>query len=424
METIKKIFALKDVRNRILITVGILIIFRLIAHIPVPGIDLTQIQNFFDKNQFFGLLNLFTGGAMRNFSLGMMGVGPYITSSIIFQLLVMIVPSLESLSKEGEYGRQKINYYTRIATVPLAIMQSWAMITLLKNQQIIPNWTIAELSTMLISLTAGTIFLMWLGELISENGIGNGVSLIITIGIIASVPTQFAQTLTSIDLTNSANIINILIFAVLAVLVTALIIWFSEAQRQIPITYARRARGLESSSGIDTHLPLKVTMAGVIPIIFALSLMIFPNILSKFLQFAHSQYLVNFANFVDKLFKNQLFYGITYFILVILFTFFYTSVIFKPNEVAENLQKRGGFVPGLRPGKETSEYLGFVSSRITLIGAIFLGLIAVLPFIIPELTDISTMMIGGTGILIVVAVVLDTVRQIKAQILMRTYDQY
>lgn len=422
---INKILSHRDLRNRILIAVFLLIVFRLIAHIPIPGVDFDRLENFFDRNQAFGLLNLFTGGAMRNLSVAMMGVGPYITSSIIFQLLIMIVPQLESLSKEGEYGRQKINYYTRITTVPLAFMQSYAMIALLKNQGILGgSWTGLELITILISLSAGTILLMWLGELISEKGIGNGISLIITLGIVASLPTQVAQTIVGKDFANSAEIVNLILFLVLAVLVTALIVWFSVAERQIPITYTRNIRGLKSLGGVDTHLPIRVTTAGVIPIIFALSMMIFPTVIAKFFQNARSIELVNFSKWVENILNDQTIYAIIYFILVILFTFFYTSVIFKPNQVAENLQKRGGFIPGLRPGRETSDYLSQISLKITLLGALFLAFVAVLPYIIPEITDVTTLALGGTGILIVVSVILDTYRQIKAQIIMRNYDNY
>lgn len=422
-ENLTKIFKLPDLRRRILITILLLTLFRLLANIPMPGVDLSQLKDFFNNNQFFGMMNMFTGGAMRNFSLAMMGVGPYITSSIIFQLLTMIVPSLENLSKEGDSGRQKINYYTRIVTVPLAVIQSFAMITLLKSQGIIGGWHGLDLVTMLVALTAGTILLMWLGELISESGIGNGISLIITVGIVASLPITLLQTIYGKDWSDFSQIINLVIFAALAVVVTGLIVWFNYSERQIPITYARRIRGM-AGGGVDTYLPLRVTMAGVIPIIFALSIMIIPGVVAKFFQQARSLTLSHAASWVEHFFQNQTFYGLGYFIMVVLFTFFYTSVIFKPNQVAENLQKRSGFIPGLRPGKETADYLGFVVNRITLLGAVFLGLIAVMPFVIPKITDISTMVLGGTGILIVVSVVLDTLRQIKAQVIMRNYDHY
>lgn len=420
-ESIKKIFSLRDLRNRILYTLVLLIIFRVLAHIPMPGVDLEELKSFFSRNQLFGLLNLFSGGAMENFSIAMMGVGPYITSSIIFQLLVMIVPSLEALQKEGEYGRQKINQYTRYATVPLAFMQSYAMVSLLKNQGILGEQTLFELITMLFALTGGTMLLMWIGELISENGIGNGISLIITLGILASIPTQLMQTIAVLDTT---KIIGLVAFVAISIIITGLIVWANYGERQIPITYARRVRGTKSYGGVDTHLPLRVTMAGVIPIIFALSMMIFPGVIAKFFEQARSEQLANAAAWIANLFQNDIFYGVFYFVLVVMFTFFYTSVIFHPKQVAENLQKRGGFIPGLRPGTETANYISNVIGKITFVGAFFLAFIAVLPFVVQAITDIKTLVLGGTGILIVVSVVLETLRQIKAQLVMRRYDQY
>lgn len=420
-ETIKKIYSHEDLRKRILYALLLLLVFRILAHIPVPGVDLSGLRSFFERNQIFGLLNLFSGGAMRNFSLVMMGVGPYITSSIIFQLLTMIVPQLESLQKEGEYGRQKINQYTRLATVPLAFLQSYAMISLLKNQGIVGGWDTFGLITMLVTMTAGTMLLVWLGELISENGIGNGISLIITLGIIGGIPTAIGQTLAVLDTT---KIIGLVIFGVIALAITALIIFVNEGERQIPVTYARRIRGHKTFGGVDTHLPIKVNVGGVIPIIFALSMMIFPGVVAKFFEQARSESLAHFAKIVADLFQNNLFYAICYFVLVIFFTFFYASIVFKPDQVAENLQKQGGFVPGLRPGEETASYLGQILARITFVGAIFLSVIAVTPFIVQAITHINTLVLGGTGLLIVVSVVMETIRQVKAQLVMRSYDQY
>ena len=421
-ETLKKIYNHHDLRNKILFVIGILIIFRFLAHVPVPGIDVQALRSFFEKNQLFGMLNLFSGGAMRNFSIVMMGVGPYITSSIIFQLLAMIVPSLEALQKEGEYGRQKINQYTRLATVPLAFMQSYAMIILLKNQGITGNWSPFELITALITMTAGTILLMWLGELISEKGIGNGISLIICLGIIGGVPTSIQQTLATFDTT---KIIGTIIFGIIALVIVALIVMINEGERQIPVTYARRIRGHKTYGGVETHLPIKVNVGGVIPIIFALSMMIVPGIAAKFFEQAKSETLSHIAKTVANIFSQHTFwYGLIYFVMVVFFTFFYASVVFKPDQISENLQKQGGFVPGLRPGKETSDYLGKVLYRITFIGAIFLGFIAVLPYIVQSITNIQTLVLGGTGLLIIVSVIIETMRQIKSQLVMRTYDQF
>lgn len=421
LDSIKKIYSSTELRNKILFVFFALFIVRILSHIPMPGVDLVSLKNLFSKNEAFGLLNLFTGGAMRNFSVAMMGVGPYITASIIFQLLTMIVPSLEALQKEGEHGKEKINHYTRLATVPLAFLQSYSMIILLKSQGISIQGGTFDLITMLFSLSAGTILVMWIGELISEKGIGNGISLIISLGIIANLPTGLAQTISTLD---STKIIGLVIFGALAVLVTAAIVYVNQGERQIPITYARRVRGMKSYGGVDTFLPLKVIMAGVIPIIFALSVMVVPNIVSKFLEHAKSPAIAHFAVWLSSAFSDRVIYGIVYFVLVLAFTFFYTSVIFQPKNVAENLQKRGGFIPGIRPGAETAQYISSILYKITFAGGIFLGLIAVLPYIVQSLTNLKTIVLGGTGILIVISVVLETKRQIESQLIMRKYDQY
>ncbi|OGD57331.1 preprotein translocase subunit SecY [Candidatus Berkelbacteria bacterium RBG_13_40_8] len=419
--TFKQIFTLPDLRNRILYAIALLVIARILAHVPLPGVDLVALRSFFSRNQIFGLLNMFSGGSMQNFSIIMMGVGPYITSSIIMSLLKMVIPALAELDKEGESGHQKINYWTRLFTVPLALVQSYSMIRILQSQEIIGSLATMQWATILISITAGTILLMWLGELISENGIGNGVSLIISLGIIAGIPAQVRNTLVVLD---TGKIIGLIIFAIVGVGVIAAIVLANEGTRQIPVSYARRIRGLRSYGGVDTHLPIRVNSAGVIPIIFAMSIMIFPGVIAEFFQQAHSEWLANAATWVANLFQNNWFYGGAYFILVILFTYFYTGVIFKPDQMAENLQKQGGFIPGIRPGKETSEYLSKVISRITLTGAVFLGLIAVLPFIVQALTNINTLVLGGTGVLIMVSVIIETMRQIQAQLAMRSYDNY
>ena len=419
--TLKQIFTMPDLRNRILYCLALLLLARVLAHVPLPGVNLEALRTFFDRNQIFGLLNMFSGGAMQNFSVIMMGVGPYITASIIFQLLGMIVPSLDELNKEGEAGREKINYWTRLITVPLALVQSYAMIRVLQGQQVLGSLELIQWVTILLSITAGTILLMWIGELISEKGIGNGVSLIIALGIVAGIPSQIRNTFAVIDIT---KIFSLIIYAALAVLAVAGIIMANEGTRQIPVSYARRVRGLKSYGGVDTHLPIRVNSAGVIPIIFAMSLMIFPGVAAKFLETAKSAWLAGGARVVASLFQNNWFYGSVYFVLVILFTYFYTSVIFKPEQIAENLQKQGGFIPGIRPGRETSDYLSHIIVRITLTGAIFLGLVAVLPFIVQAMTKINTLALGGTGVLIMVSVIIETIRQIQAQLSMRSYDNY
>lgn len=420
-ETARQIFTLPDLRKKVLYCLALLFIARILAQVPLPGVDTEELRSFFSRNQIFGLLNMFSGGAMENFSIIMMGVGPYITASIIIQLLTMVIPSLEELQKEGEAGQQKINYWTRIFTVPLAIIQSYSMLMLLKNQGIVISWDFLQLATMIISITAGTILLMWLGELISENGIGNGVSLIIALGIVAGIPTQIRNTLAVLD---AGKIISLIIFGIIAIGVIILIIYANEGQRQIPVSYARRVRGLKNYGGVDTHLPIRVNTAGVIPIIFAMSIMIFPGVAAKYFTQARSEWLASAASWVSNLFNNNLFYGALYFLLVIAFTFFYTGIILKPTQIAENLQKQGGFVPGVRPGKETADFLSRIISRINLTGAVFLGIIAVLPFIVQAATKINTLAIGGTGVLIMVSVIIETMRQLQAQLLMREYETY
>lgn len=421
MLKLKQIFSNESLRKKIIYTIILLIIFRLLAYIPVPGVSIEELKKFFNQNQLFGLLNLFTGGAMTNFSLVMMGVGPYITASIIFQLLQIVVPRLEQLSKEGEYGKQKINYYTRISTVPLAILQSYSMIILLKNQGIVFDLTSFQLITTIITMTAGTMLLVWIGELISEKGIGNGISLIIALGIISSVPTDLVRTLSIGD---TSQIIGLIVLAVISILIIAGIIYINEGERRIPVTYARRIRGNKTYGGVDTHLPIRVNIAGVVPIIFALSMMIFPGIIAKFFSQAKSETIADIANWVGNLFQNNIFYGIVYFILVIVFSYFYTSIVFKPTEIADNLQKQGGFVPGFRPGDETANYLSSVVNKITFIGALFLAIIAILPFVLQAATGITSIVIGGTGILIVVSVIIETMKQIDAQLVMHSYDNY
>lgn len=430
---LKKIWQLRDLRGRILFTLGLLAVYRILAHIPLPGVNEAELRRFFEGNDLFNLIDLFSGGGLRNFSIVLMGVGPYITSSIIFQLLGVVVPSLEQLQKEGEYGRQKINQYTRWATVPLAIIQAYATLYLLRNQGVIASWSGFDLTTMLIVAAAGTILLMWIGELISESGLGNGISLIITVGILASLPTQIGNTIRlmgieftggtiSFDAFDPTRALTAVGFLIFALLVTAAIVTITEGERRLPVTYARRARGSAALGGVSSHLPLRVTTAGVIPIIFAISLMLFPPLLARFFTSAESATLRNFATQIETLFANNTFYSLVYFALVVLFTYFYTSIIFQPKQVAENLQRQGGFIPGYRPGSETERYLGFVVTRITLLGAVFLGLIAVLPFLVQSATRTQTLVMGGTGLLIVVSVVIETMRQFRAQLVMRTYE--
>lgn len=424
MSTIGKIWSYKDLRNKVIVAVSLLLVTRVLAHIPLPGVDLPKLKEFFDSNQIFGLLNMFSGGTMSQFSIILMGVGPYITSSIIFQLLAMVVPYFENLQKEGESGQKKISQYTRITTVPLAIIQSYSMLVLLKSQGIIPAWTLFDLSIMLISATAGTILLMWIGELITEKGIGNGVSLIIALGILSGFPSQIRNTAVLLQTGDVGKIIGVILFSVIFLATIAIIIYITEGQRNVPVSYARRTTGNKSFGSVDSHLPIRVNISGVIPIIFAMSIMIVPGVVAKYLQNAQSEWIVNTAKYTESLFQNDIFYASLYFILVFAFTYFYTGVVFKPEQVAENLQKQGGFVPGLRPGSETKEYLSKIVSRITFVGGLFLGVVAVMPFIVQAATNVDTLVLGGTGILIMVSVVIETMRQINSQIVMHTYDKY
>ncbi len=418
MNKLIQIFQVKEIRNSIFFVLAMLFLFRVFAHIPIPGVDAQNLEAFFQSNELLGLVNLLSGGGLENFSLAALGVAPYITASIIFQLLVMIVPRLEELQKEGESGQQKINQWTRLASIPLAVVQSFAFITLLRQQSsfdILGNFGMAETVIAILSMTAGTIFLMWLGELISEKQIGNGISIMILASILAGLPRLVQQTLVSFDQSQVVPIVMLLIIAVLTVVA---IVIMAEAVRKIPVSYARMARG----GAVDSHLPIRVNMAGVIPIIFAISVVLFPPTIAQFLLSAQSAAVVNFANGVIAFFNNSLYYGIIYFVMVVAFTFFYTSVIFKPDQIAENLQKQGAFVPGIRPGKPTEEYLGHVMSRIVLTGAIFLGLVAVLPLFVEQFTGTQSLVVGGTSILIIVAVVIEMVQQINAKLTMRDYE--
>ena len=419
-----RVFKDRELRNKIIFVATLLVVFRIAAHIPVPIVDAEKLKDFFGGNQLLGMLSMFTGGGMEKFSIVLLGIGPYITASIIMQLLTMIFPQIKEMYQEsGEQGRQKFNQYTRIATVPLAILQSFGMITLLRSQGIIVTTDKFDLAVAISIITAGTVFLMWLGELMSEKKIGNGISLIIFAGIVAGLP-RVVYEIYEVYIKGgiSNEITSVIALLVMAVIVVIAVVVITEAQRNIPVSYARRVRGGKTSGGVSTFLPLRVNSAGMIPLIFAMSIMLFPGIVASFLVTNPNETIAAVATFVNNLFQDQLFYGILYFIMVFLFTYFYTSIVFDPKNVAENLQKHGGFVPGIRPGTNTAEFLGKVLNRITFLGASFLGLIAVLPFIGQAMTNVTTMAIGGAAVLIVVGVVLDVIRQIDSQLTMRDYD--
>ena len=420
IERIKQIWKIKDLRNSILFVLVMLAIFRLAAHIPAPGVDAAALKSLFASNQILGLMNIFSGGGMENFSIVMMGIAPYITASIIFQLLGMIIPSIEEMQKE-ESGRQKINMWTRYATVPLAAMQAYGMITLLQrsSQGILGDISPFNFFTIILTITAGTVFLMWIGELISEKKIGNGISLLIFAGIVAAVPRQIQQIALSFD---QIQLFTLIGFAVIAVLTVIGVVIINEGQRNIPVQYARQIRGQRAFGGSSTHLPLRVNMAGVIPIIFAISVVLFPPMIAQFFIHARSAWLASFATKVIEIFNNQLIYGVIYFVLVFAFTFFYTEVVFHPDRISENLQKQGGFIPGIRPGKPTADYLSYTAHRIIFFGALFLAIIAILPLIMSYFSGYQSLAIGGTSLLIVVSVVIEMVKQIEAQLTMRDYD--
>lgn len=421
-EKILKIWNTKDVRNNVLIVLGLLVVFRLAAHIPVPGVNTENLKSFLAGNQVLGLLNLFSGGTMENFSVVMLGVAPYITASIIFQLLAMIVPKLEEMKKEGESGQQRINMYTRWLTVPLAFLQSYGMIKILNSsaRPILTDLSMFNLVIIMLTITAGTMFLVWLGEMISERKVGNGVSLLIFAGIVSGLPTTIRNAMVNYT---SADFYTFALFILIAIATVVGVVFITEGQRNIPVNYAKQVRGTHVYGGGNTHLPLRVNMSGVIPIIFAVSLIMFPPMVAQFFVHAKAAWLASFATKVIVLFQNQIFYGITYFLLVFGFTYFYTAVIFHPQKVAENLQKQGGFVPGVRPGKETEKYLKSTMSRINLIGATFLGIIAILPLLVKSFSSSQSFNIGGTSLLIIVAVAIETAKQIDSQMTMHEYDR-
>jgi preprotein translocase subunit SecY len=411
-----------DVRRKLLFTALVFAVTRIFAHIPVSGVDLVQLKALFDQNQFLGLLNMFSGGTLANFSVMALGLNPYINASIILQLLTMVFPKLEELSKEGDAGRQKINQYTRLLTVPLAILQAVGMYALLRNQGIISVLNPLNLVAFIAVTTAGTMFLVWLGEMITERGVGNGISLLIFAGIVAGLPVMFGQTAST---ANAQNFFNIGVFAVMGLLVVASIVVINEATRQITVYYAKRVRGNKMYGGQSTHLPLRLNQAGVIPIIFAVSLVLLPSLIANYLAVSKIPVLQSVGTFITVwLNPNGFLYNAMYFLLVVGFTYFYTAVVFNPKKIADEIQKYGGFIPGIRPGTPTAHYLNYILTRITLAGAIFLGLIAILPVIGNLITNVQSLVLGGTGILIVVSVVLETIKAIEAQLVMKNYEGY
>ncbi|MEK7583016.1 MAG: preprotein translocase subunit SecY [Patescibacteria group bacterium] len=420
MTKFTKIFKVGDIRNKILFIVGLLVISRLAAAIFIPGVDPAKLDGFFQDNQLFSLVSAFTGGGLDQFSIVMLGLGPYITGSIIMQLLTMIFPRLEQMYKyEGEAGRQKFNQYSRMLTVPLAMIQGYAFLMLLSRKDVLVDaltpfgWINA-----LVVIAAGSVFLMWLGELISEKNIGNGVSLLIFAGIVASLPRSVQENITKYT---PDQLFTYLAFIAIAIVVIAGVTYLTEAQRNVPINYARRVRGSRVLGGVSTYLPMRVNNAGVMPIIFALSLLLFPGMIASFLAGSKTAWLAQAGQTVATFIQNQWVYGIAYFALVVIFTYFYTAVTFDPKSISENIQKQGGYIPGIRPGTPTADFLTHLLNRVTLVGALFLGLIAVLPQIVQGATGITALTIGGTSILIVVSVALETMKALDGQLSMYEY---
>lgn len=415
-------FRIRELRQKIFITLILIVISRIIAHIPVSGVNLEQLRALFASNELLGLLDIFSGGTLVNFSVISLGLNPYINASIIMQLLTMIFPKLEALSKEGESGRQQINQYTRYLTVPLSLVQAIGMYVLLKNQGIIAQINPLQIAAIVVGMTAGTIFLMWLGELITEYGIGNGISLLIFAGIVARLPVVLTQTATLAD---AQGVFNLSLFAALGILVVAGVVFVNEGRRQIPVQYARRFGGGRALSQVQSYLPLRVNQAGVIPIIFAVSLVLIPSFAGNYLSQLPQPQLSFLGRWLAANFSfNSLVYNLVYLGLVVGFTYFYTAVIFNPTKIAEEIKKHGGFIPGIRPGSATSAYLNFIMVRITLAGALFLGAIAILPSIASQLTGVTTLVLGGTGILIVVSVIMDTAKQFESKMVERSYEVF
>jgi len=410
----------KAIRNRILFVLAALIIFRALAAIPIPGVDLAVLEQFFANNQFLGLLNIFSGGGLANLSIVMLGVGPYITASIIMQLMTVMSPRVKAMqTEEGEAGRAKFMQYGRMLTLPLAVLQGFGFLTLLQSQGVIAGLTPFQFVVNVILIVAGSILLMWIGELVTEYGIGNGVSIIIFAGIVAGIPQTASQL--GYAFTDPSQLPLYLGFVFVALAVIYAVVLMTEAERPVPITYAKQSRGTKTYGGTTSYLPLRLNQAGVIPIIFALSILLFPQMILNILSAFNLPWVPGAITTVNQLMANQYLYGAAYFLLVFLFTFFYTAVTFDPDSISKNLQRNGAFIAGIRPGAHTSEYLGNLITRLTLVGAAFLGFVAVLPVGMQMVTGVATLAIGGTALLIVVNVVLDLIRRIDAQVSLREY---
>ena len=423
-ESLLNAFRAPDIRRRILFVLGILIVYRLLAQVPLPGINREALAQFFQNNSAFGIIDLFAGGGLSQLSIVALAMNPYINASIIMQLMTGVIPSLQALSREGEYGRQRLNQYTRYLTVPMALLQAFGILSALNAQGVIIGSDFGLGNAMswvqMLTIVAGAVVLMWLGELITEKGIGNGISFIIFAGIVSRAPAGVVAVL------QQPSPRDIVLFTILAIVAVAVIIYIQEGQRRIPIQYASRVRGRRMYQGGQTFLPLRVNLAGVIPIIFAISILAFPGQIAAYFSFSQVEGVRNVANAIGSFLRpTSIQYSIIYFTLTVGFTYFYTAFTFKPDETAEQLRKNGGFIPGIRPGRPTQEYLGRVVSRITLGGSLFLGTVAVAPVLAGVIDpSLSGLAIGGTGLLIVVSVVVETMKQIEAQLMMRNYEGF
>ena len=417
MERFLQIFKVKELRNKILIVLGLLVAYRVLAAIPIPGVNAQALQNYFNSNQLLGFLNFFSGGGLANLSVVMLGVGPYITSTIVMQLMTIIFP--EMYYEEGARGQAKFNQYSRLLTVPFAFVQSYGFLSLLMSQGVIPHPDAFDLIRNVIVITCGSMLALWLGELITEEKVGNGISLIILAGILARIPQSVGTAFASYTAQLLTSYVG---FLVVGLLLIAGVVYLNEGERKIPVAYARRVRGTKMYGGAQSYLPLKVNQAGMIPLIFAISVLLFPQFLATIIALFSASWGLKVSAFAQAFVANQLWYGIFYFLLVFIFTYFYTAITFNPEEVAKNLQQSGGFVPGIRPGENTEKFFHGVVNRITFFGAAFLGLIAILPIIVQSITGVSVLTISGTALLIVVAVALETMRMVDSQLTVREYE--
>jgi len=418
-QKIKLVLADRNLLMRILFVLGILALFRVGAAIPIPSLDSSSLAAFLSSNQFFGLLNIFSGGGLSSMSIFMLGVGPFITASIIMQLMTLVYPKLKEMYQEdGEAGRRKFSQYSRLLSVPLAGLQGFGLLTLLNQQGVLVGLSLEDKIISIIIVTAGAVLLMWMGELINEYGIGNGLSILIFAGIVAALPGAISQIILTYD---PAQIPTYIGFVILSIIIVGGVVIVTEGERPVPITYAKQVRGMKTHGGVSTYLPIRVNNAGVMPIIFALSILLFPQLIVNFLAGVDNALVQDISSSVLNFLQNPWFYSTIYFFLVFGFTYFYSAVTFDPHTIATNLQKGGAFVPGVRPGASTEDHIAGILTRLTFFGALFLGVIAMLPLIMQEITGIQTLAIGGTGLLIVVSVVLDLVKKIEAQVTMREY---